>query len=234
VQSQKLGVVPKSFKRFNVVSLLGELVLVVSLGMLPSSYFAIPYIALFLAICIAVIVMLVIFPSFRKYRRKRNILIYIVAALVLMLLIFQIDNVTRRAVVSYKIDTSVTQFYPDETNQIRIRCQNHGDRPASFYLDFHSINASFSAQPEQTYIQVSTTLVVVPFMLQESWFSTNTVSKPVFFNIDANVTEFSFDILFEVHGYNNIAVSEGVTNIRCVWNETQNCYTLEGVSGFIV
>jgi hypothetical protein len=203
-------------------------------GIVSRSYFAFPYIVAFLAVLIIVLVLLVKFPSFRNYRRKRNILIYFVVALMLVLLVYQIDFVTRIAVVSYSIDTSRDRFYLGEVNEISVNCISTGDRACSFYLVVSSVNATFSAQNPQTYLHVNTTIVKVPFLLQERWSSMNADSKPVFFTIDENVTGFSFRLSLESQGYSSVNVFEApVSSIWCVWNATEGCYMIEGGGGFI-
>jgi hypothetical protein len=114
------------------------------LGIAPTLYFAIPYIVALVAILIAVAVLLFRFPSFRKCRKKRNILIYFGAALTLVLLVYQIDVVTRTAGVTYSIDTSDDRFYVGELNEISVKCSNRGNRACSFDIVVSSVNASLS------------------------------------------------------------------------------------------
>ena len=64
----------------------------------------IPYILLFLIISIVAIVLVVRFPSLRKYRRKRNILTYSLLALALAVILFQAYEVPRRTVYNYYIN----------------------------------------------------------------------------------------------------------------------------------
>jgi hypothetical protein len=95
-----------------------------------------------------------------------------------------------------------------------------------------SANASFTAQTQQTYLQVNSTMVKVPFLLQEHWFSMNADSKPVFFTIDENVTGFSFHVSLEAQSYNSLVVVSGDTDISWVWDATENCYKLSTTGGF--
>ncbi|MCW4044086.1 MAG: hypothetical protein NWE94_01040 [Candidatus Bathyarchaeota archaeon] len=189
-------------------------------------YYALPYAAMFLGILIIIIVLLARFPSLRKYRRKRNILIYLVTGLVLVLLIFQMDNATKRALVSCSIDNDTAKFYVEEVNQLNLYCENHGDRDASFYLVLSSVNASFPVQTRQTYLRVSSTTIKVPFLLQERELPVDAEIKPVFFTIDKNVTSFSFNISVEAHD-SPVDVSMVLTDLLYVWNGTENCYILE-------
>jgi hypothetical protein len=184
-----------------------------------------------LGVIIAISALLIIFPSLRKYRRKRNILIYVVTCLVIAVLIFQIYDVPRRAVISY-LFAGDTKYYDREYNQILINCQNYGDKAASFYLILNSINASFQNQTQQNYIQTSSRTIKVPFMLQESWLSTNAESKPVFFTIDENVTGFSFSFSLENQSHAPLIVASGDTNVEYAWNSTENCYVQGILSEF--
>lgn len=159
-------------------------------------------------------------------------MIYAAVALVLVLLVFQIDNVSRRANVSYVLDTSFNKAYLGEVNQIVMYCQNYGDRAASFYLVLSSVNASFQVQTQQNYIQVNSKTVKVPFLLQEHWFSMSAKSKPVFFTVDENVTGFSFSGSLEPQGYGGLDVSSGFTSATFVWSGTENCYVLGTVGIF--
>ena len=202
------------------------------LGIVPTSYFAFPYIVAFMAVLIAVLLLLVKLPSFRKYRRKRYILIYFVVALTLILLVYQIDFLTRTAVGTYSIDTSIDRFYLGEINDNSVHCNNSGFRACSFNIVI-SVDASFSAQTPQTCLEFSNMVVKIPFLLQERWSSMNGDSKPVFFTIDENVTGFSFRLSLEAHAFNSIPVrSSPVYAIACVWNATEDCYELDVIGGF--
>lgn len=99
-------------------------------------------------------------------------------------------------------------------------------------LVFSSVNASFHVTNQQNYIQTSSRTVKVPFSLQESGVSMSTDTKPVFFTIDENVTEFSFSFSLEAQDYSHLVVSSGDTGVSFVWNVTENCYTLNFGSGF--
>ena len=234
-----LGIIaPKSYKKLKYIFIFGELVLTldisslpVPLAVVPSSDLAFPYIVMLLGVIIAIAALLIVFPSLRKYRRKRNILIYLAAALVIVLLVFQIDNVSRRAVVSYAF-AGDPKYYDREGNQLIIQCQNHGDRAASFYLVLSSINATLQVETQQNCIQTNSRTVKIPFLLQESWLSTSANSRPVFFTIEENVTSFSFSMSLEAQDYSSLVVASGDTDETFVWNGTENGYMLNGGAGF--
>jgi uncharacterized membrane protein len=201
------------------------------LAIASSSDLAFPYIVGLFGIIIAVAILLFVFSSLRKYRRKRNILVYVVTLLIIALLLFQIEDAPRRAVITYWY-AGGTKYYGRTDNQVVMGCQNHGDRAASFYLVFSSVNASFQVTNQQNYIQASSRTVKVPFSLQESGVSMSTDTKPVFFTIDENVTEFSFSFSLEAQDYSHLVVSSGDTDVSFVWNVTENCYILTFGSGF--
>ena len=206
----------------------------IPLSVVPSSYFAFPYIVLLIVVLVIVTALLVKFSSLRKYRMKRNILIYFVMALVLALLIFQIDTIVRRANVFYSIEPrdGLTKFYPDTKNQITVYCQSNGVRAADFYIVLKSTNASFQPDADQSYIQVNTTTVKVPFQLHG--FSPTEDSKPVSFRIDGNVTSFSFQASLEAQSFNFIDVYSAVYGVTFVWNATEDCYLLDGIAAVMV
>lgn len=100
------------------------------LAIASSSGLAFPYIVSLLGVIIAVAILLFVFPSLRKYRRKRNIMVYVVTLLVIVLLLFQIEDAPRRAVITYWF-AGDTKYYDKVDNQVVMGCENHGDRAAS-------------------------------------------------------------------------------------------------------
>ncbi len=201
----------------------------VPLSMVSSLVFAMPYIIAIIAIFIAILVLFVRYPSLRNYRRKRIILIYCVFILVLGLLMFQMDNVYRRAFVNYSISTSYDKAYVGVVNRVVWSCGCFGGRSASFYLVISSINASFTLHYQRDYVLISNTTVKVPFSLSES-----SDSEPVFFIIDDNVTSFSFSASLENRGWGGLEVSSALSSVTFVWNATENYYELNYASGFTV
>lgn len=198
----------------------------------PSNYFDTPYFFGILAISIASVVLFLTFPSLRKYRRKRNILIYCAIALVLVLLVFQIDNVNRRAFVNFGLGSGQTRVYPDEANQAVLSCQNHGNRAANFYVILKSVNASLQVQTQQNYVSVDSQTVKVPFSLSEASLAANPVNKSVIFTIDERASGFSFSTSLEPIGHEELYLKSSRNSETFVWNLTENCYVLDVISSF--
>ena len=63
-----------------------------------------------------------------------------------------------------------------------------GMRTASFNLILKSVNASFTPNTQQNYVQVNSTIIKVPFSFPQGGRET----KPVQFTIDENVSAFAF------------------------------------------
>jgi len=202
-------------------------------GLVNSKLYAIPYIVLIGIVSIVALVLLVRFPSLRKPSRKRSITFYVVVGLVLMLLVFQADNVTRRALVSYQVESDV-KFYPETAKQLNLTCRNQGDKSCSFYIVISSVNASFSVQTQPTYVQVNSTTVKVPFTLSERWLFMSDATEHLPFNIDENVTGFSFRILPEFGGGTDLVFIMGDASVNYIWNGTENCYMSGERTAFIV
>jgi len=140
-----------------------------------------------------------------------------------MLLVFQADNVTRRALLSYHV-ASGDRFYPETVNQLNLTSSNVGDKSCSFYMLIRSVNASFPAPTQSTYVHINNTLVKVLFTLSERWFSMNKATESIFFYIDENVPGFSFKISPE--SWNNGVFVSSENFVRYIWNEREKCYML--------
>jgi hypothetical protein len=203
----------------------------VPLQMVSSLYYSFPYIVVLLAVFVVSVVLFIVFPTLRIYRKRRNILIYAAIAVVLVSLVAQIDNVSRRAIIDYAVG-GPTKFYSGTLNQLTLSSGNHGNRDARFTLVISSVNASFQIQPQQNSIQTDNKTAKVQFYLQESWFPKSSDNKPLFFTIDDNVTGFSFSVSFDSHG--SVDVASGVTSLSYVWNGTENCYNAGVFGGFVV
>jgi len=194
------------------------------LGIIDPKVYAIPYIILIIIVSIVALALFARFPSLRNYRRRRSIIFYTVLFLALMSLIFQAYDVGSRAFVGYRVESDV-RFYPETTNQLNLTCSSDGDRSCSFYMVIRSVNASFPAQTQPNYVQVNSTLIKVHFTLSESWFSKSKATESLLFNIDKNVTGFSFAILPDSWSKGCLFVS-GQAFVSYIWNGTENCYML--------
>jgi|WetSurMetagenome_2_1015567.scaffolds.fasta_scaffold01496_1 hypothetical protein len=202
--------------------------LAVTLSLADPSFFAIPYYFAIFAVLIVLLVLLVARPSLRKYTKKRNIALYFVFILILGSLFFQIDNVSRRALVSYEMDWKYNKAYSESVNEVVWSCSNyHGSRSADFYLVVSGVNVSFVVQNQDDYVLLSSTVVKVPFSI---WG--NSENKSIFYTVNSNVTRFSFSSSIENRGWGGIDVSLGMASVTFVWNATDNCYALTSASVF--
>jgi hypothetical protein len=184
------------------------------------------YILAIVIVSIVILLLLRKYPSLRNIRKKRNILIYCILALIPGLLIFQLDTVARRADVGFGIDSIPDKAFRGKISQITLYCNNRGSRSAEFYVVLTSLNASITVRDQQDYLLVSSTTVKVPFSLSENWISGNSDRKNVFFTVDSNVTSFSFWVDIENRAFGELDTPGGVWSVRFVWNATENCYIM--------
>jgi len=199
-----------------------------ALSIVNPSVNAIPYIILLIVLSLVFLGVLLVFSSLRKYRRKRNLLIYLAMLLILVLIAFQAhDTALGPTHVSFGFDVSSNEFYPVEANHFNISSANSGFRTTSFYIILKSVNASFVVENQKDYIQVNRTMVKIPFTFQELGRASE--SKPVFFIIDENVTSFLFKADIETKGSSTLLVG-AVFWMNCTWNSTNNSYTIEPFS----
>lgn len=192
------------------------------LGIDPYPFSAFLFIVLILIVSLIALALLARFPSLRFYRTKKSIIFCTVVVLVLISLVLQVDNLTRRALISYGVEADY-RLYPETVNQLNITCINGGGRSCSFYMIIRSVNASFPAQNHPNYVQVSSIEVKVLFTLSERGGSMNAVDRNLFFNIDKNVTGFSFAVFPESWSSATFVSAMG-THFNYAWNETETCY----------
>jgi hypothetical protein len=186
----------------------------------------IPYILLFLIVLVIAIVLFVKFPSLRNYRRKRNIPVYLLVTMVLIVALYQAYEAPRRTVYEYWIaDNSFPNYYPGKTNQFNLTCEYLETRPGSFYMVVNSVNVSFPVQPQETYVPVNSTAIKVLFTVPENTSPMHKDTKPIFFIIDENVTGFSFRVYPET--VSDTLFPAGYTyGMDYVWNGLENYYEL--------
>ena len=113
------------------------------------------------------------------------------------------------------------RFYPETVNQLGLTSTSLGDRPCSFHLVIQCTNATLPAQSELNHIQINATSAKVHFTL--GLFSPSSVTQYLFFEIDENVTGFSFTILPDT-GTRGCSFVSGQPFISYVWNGTENCF----------
>ena len=194
-----------------------------TLGIIDPKIYAIPYVILIIILAIFALASFMKFPSLRNYRRKRNIVVYPALLLIFALLVFQAYDVSSVALISYKIESHFS-FDLEAAKNIGVTCSIQGAKSSSFYLVLKSVNASFTTLTELNYLHINDRAVKVPFTIS-GLFSPTEVTKYVFFEIDKNVTGFSFSILPDSWSSRCLFVS-GQPSVSYVWNGTENCFTL--------
>ena len=201
----------------------------VVLSIVDPSIYAFPYAAALTIFALIVLTLLFKFPALRQYRKKRNLLIYGAIALVAVLLVFQAHEVAIGPThISYMFDCGADEFSSGHANQFNVTCQNSGFRTANFHIVLQSVNASFTAQNPQDYLQVNSTTLKIPFSFQE--LTSATESKPVFFEIDQNATGFAFSACVEAQSGSSLIVITCMPTLAGCWNSTSNCYMIDNWS----
>jgi hypothetical protein len=198
----------------------------------PSSL-SIPYFIGIVVVTIVFIVLLLAFPSLRKYRKKRILLVYCIFTLLIVLLFSQINDVYKQAIVNFGLDNNgSTRAYLGENNIISLYGQNMGNKAVDFYVILQAQNDSFLTSSGQDYIQLNNKTVKALFSLSESGFPRDSDKKPVPFTIDENVTGFLFSTSLESKGYEEPLYISTANSEKFVWNSTENCFMLNSTSGF--
>jgi hypothetical protein len=205
----------------------------ISLAFAAPSSLSTPYFIGIIVIAIVFIVLLLAFPSLRKYRKKRNLLVYCIFALLVVLLFSQINDAYKQAIVNFGLDNNgSTRAYLGENNTIFLNSQNMGNKAVDFYVILQAQNASFPASSGQDYVQLNNKTVKALFSLSESGLPRDSDKKSVLFTIDENVTGFLFSTSLESKGFEKPLYISTANSEIFVWNSTENCFMLNSTSGF--
>jgi hypothetical protein len=184
---------------------------------------AIPYILLLFVCLLVFLVCIINFRSLRVYRRKRNLLIYAVFALVLTLITYQANEVSLGpSYISYGIKKTQTPIYAMEQNQFGVTCYCDGGKEATFYMVMKCANATLQLDEQANYIQVNDTAVKIPF----SFRGTGEQTKPVYFTVNANVSSVEFYPSIERESGSSIMVTTWLSEIRCVLDPATGRYAM--------
>lgn len=198
------------------------------LAIVDPAVYAMPYI-IALLVCVAVFSGVILkFKSIRSFRNKCSLIVYAVVALVGVLLVFlAYDAGLGPTHISYDFAFASNNFSPEELNQFNVTSSNRGIRPASYNLVLHSINASFSEENSPTYCKVDNSTIKIPFTFSEA--KQASLSKPVLFTINSDVSGFLVDVSLESGGYSNVLVITCTSSMLCSYNSTLNSYTIESM-----
>jgi hypothetical protein len=193
------------------------------LGIIDPKIYAIPYVILIIILAIFALASFMKFPSLRNYHRKRNVVVYSATLLIFALMVFQAYDASSVALVGYRVESHF-RFDLEAAKNIGVTCSSRNAKSCNFYLVLKSVNASFPTLTELNYLHISDRAVKVPFTIS-GLFSPTEVTKYVFFEIDKNVTGFSFSILPDSWSSKCLFVS-GQPSVSYVWNGTENCFML--------
>ena len=193
-----------------------------------ASLYFLPSIVLLIVLLIAVPVCFLLFSSLRQYRRKRNLLVYTVLALMLSLLAFEAyDQFVGTAIVSYSL--AGEPFFANRVNPIEVTVENLAGRETSFYLVLNSTNATLTADSPDI-IQLNNTTVKIFFNLHSLH---EEVTKTVRFQMADNVTGCIFYPSIE-RTNNTPIVTGGTDRAESVWNNRTGRYTLNPIMGPVI
>jgi len=188
----------------------------------------IPYVIhLFVALIIVTICFLK-FKSLRKFRRKRNILLYVILALTLSAFAYKTyDEFLGPTIVTFSLASE--PFFANRVNPIEVTVENLGMRQKSFFLVLKSINATLTANSPDI-IQLNNTSIKIPFNLHSVH---EEMTKTVHFQMDDNVTGCSFYPSIERTNHSPI-VTGGTYRAESVWNSRTGRYTLNLIMGPVI
>jgi hypothetical protein len=193
-----------------------------------ASLYFLPSVVLLIVLLITIPICFLMFSSLRKYRRKRNLLVYTVLALMLSLLAFEAyDQFVGPAIVS--ITLAGEPFFANRVNPIEVTVENLAGRETSFYLVLKSTNATLVADSPDI-IQLNSTAVKIPFNLHSLH---EEVTKTVHFQMDDTVTGCIFYPSIERSNHGPI-ITGGTDRAESVWNNRTGRYTLNLIPGAVI
>ncbi len=192
-----------------------------------ANYF-IPEIILLITLLVGVAVSFLVFSSLRKYRRKRNLLIYVALAIILSVLAYQTyDSYLGPAIVSYSLESE--PFLANRVNPLEVSAESLSSRPTSFNLVLTASNSSLIADGQDN-IQINSTAIKLQFNLNGLY---KEVTKTVHFQMDENVTGCVFYCHIEEVNHRPI-VTGSTERAESVWNSNGGRYNLNRIMGPLV
>jgi hypothetical protein len=189
---------------------------------------AIGYVFLFALCAFVFLFVLLTVPSLRKYRRKRNLIIYATVGIILSLLLLQAYEISLRSpvfIVGIENSSEIPTLKADQVNQINFTCTTYcGDKTAGFYLVFKGVNISFIGN-QQNYVQTDTTTIKIPFTAPYGRDIEIVQIKPLLFQINENATRFELNPSIEqISGF--VIWVSAYWNIWGNYNSTDESYRL--------
>ncbi len=189
---------------------------------------AIGYLIIFAFCTFGFLLVLLLVPSLRKYRRKRNLVIYAVAGIILSSLLLQAYVVSLRSplfTVDIADSSDMQTLKANQVSQLNFTCTTYGGgKTASFYLVFIGVNISF-IDKQQGYVLTNSTTIKIPFTASQAKDVIVEKVRSLFFQIDENVT--GFQLHPEIEAINGqVMLGSGVWEIRGIFNPTERGYTM--------
>ena len=186
------------------------------------------YLIIFAFYTFGFLLVLLLIPSLRKYRRKRNLVIYAVAGIILSSLLLQAYEVSLRSplfTVGIADSSDIQTLKADQVSQLNFTCTTYGGgKTASFYLVFTGVNISFTDK-QQGYVLTNSTTIKIPFTASQPKDLIVEQVRSVFFQIDENVTGFQLHPKIEaING--QVMLGSGIWEIRGIFNSTERGYTM--------
>ncbi len=189
---------------------------------------AIGFLIIFAFCTFGFLLVLLLVPSLRSYRRKRNLVIYAVAGIILSSLLLQAYEVSLRSplfTVGIADSSDIQTLKSNQVSQLNLTCTTYGGgKTASFYLVFTGVNISF-IDKQQGYVLTDRTTIKIPFTASQPKDVIVEQVKPLCFQIDDNVTGFQLHPGIEdING--QVMLGSGIWEIQGIFNSTKRSYTM--------
>ena len=189
---------------------------------------AIGYLILFAIFAFVSLFVLFAVPSLRKYRRKRNLIIYAAVGIILSFLLLQAYEISLYPpifTVGIANSSKIPTLKANQVNQINFTCTTYpGDKTASFYLVFTGENISFIGK-QQDYVLTDTTTIKIPFTAPYGSDIEDVQIKPLLFQINENVTSFKmYPLLEQING--QVIMGSGLWDIWGKFDSTERGYKI--------
>jgi hypothetical protein len=198
----------------------------ISWAIVDSSVFAIPYLIAFTICVLGFLLTVSLFPSLKKYKVKRNLVIYFIVVIILSILLVQANEVTLRSPmfgVNLMDSSKILTLNGNQVNQFNFSCATvGGGKFANFNLVFNGVNISF-LDNQQSYVLTNSTTIKIPFTSALAKDVVDVQIKSLLFKINENVTSFRlYPTLEQIKG--QVAYDSGIYDIRGIFNSIENVY----------
>lgn len=152
-----------------------------------------------------------------RYLTKKQIALL---GLGLSIIVFWWTIQTTQASVDYWLEKPET--FKAGLNSITVYCKNGGQADGDFTLILHFVNASFSKQTAQPYIQVDDSTIKSRFLLHKG----ESNQKTIYFTTHEKVNSFSINLNAEKTNFYDVIKLNAIypTELEYVWNKQENIF----------